>query len=183
MIDHSKLLDLELWSNEELIRKQNRLKLIFHELLGELGNEFSNQTLQDLHFPSRGKKVTQGNDLIGLPYQVLDLIRDFDFDHGLNIRILNWFGKGIYLFVLFGKEAFPDLDLKSLDFELCQSPSPWDYSEIIERSFIKTQELNYIQWFKELPIHPETGKSLILWKKEIESILISVKAFLAKKEN
>lgn len=183
MIDHSKLLDLELWSNEELIRKQNRLKLIFHELLGELGNEFSNQTLQDLHFPSKGKKLTQGNDLIGLPYQVLDLIRDFDFDHGLNIRVLNWFGKGIYLFVLCGKVAFQDWDLKSLDFELCQSPSPWDYSEIIEKSSLKNEELTYIQWFKELPIDPETSNSLFLWKKEIEIILTSAKAFLAKKEN
>lgn len=183
MIDHSKLLDLELWSNEELIRKQNRLKLIFHELLGELGNEFSNQILQDLHFPSKGKKVTQGNDLIGLPYQVLDLIRDFDFDQGLNIRVLNWFGKGIYLFVLCGKESFQEWDLKELDFEPCQSPSPWDYSEIIEKSSKGGGELDYIQWFKELPIDPETSKCLILWKKEIESILISVKAFLAKKEN
>lgn len=183
MQDPSKLLDLELWSNEELIRKQNRLKLIFHELFGDLGNEFSNQTLQDLHFPSRGKKITQGNDLIGLPYQVLDLIRDFDFETGLNIRVLNWFGKGIFIFVLCGKETLKDWNLTELDFELCLSPSPWDYSEIIEKTSDNREELNYKQWFKELSIEPETSKSLALWKKEIESILISLKAFLAKREN
>lgn len=183
MENQPKLLDLELWSNEELIRKQNRLKLTFLELFGDLGNRFQNEYLLDLHPLSKGKKVTQGNDLIGLPYQVLDLIRDFNFDSGLNVRILNWFGKGIYLFVLCGKTNLNFWDLKDFGFEICTTESPWDYSEIIvSKNNSQSLSLDYKQWFKELPIDPESNQSLILWEAEIKNVLNSLTAFLAKKE-
>ena len=70
-------LDLDLWQDENLIRRQNQLKYQFWELLGEIGDLFPQEDMVQVHSNSKGKKLSQGQDLGGLPYQVLDLIRDF----------------------------------------------------------------------------------------------------------
>ncbi|NVJ85305.1 MAG: hypothetical protein HWE15_03320 [Algoriphagus sp.] len=166
-------IDLSLWKNEELIRRQNQLKYQFWDLLGKVGDEFSQEYLKKIHPDSKGKKLSQGQDLEGLPYQVLDLVRDFDFNTGLNIRILNWFGRGAFLFVLVGKENFPMLDLSSIGFKKCLTESPWDYPKILSQdSEIQSisDDLEYQQWFKELEVYSQSEENLANWKGNIQEV-------------
>lgn len=176
-------LDLDLWKDELLFRKQNKLKSQFKNLLGEVGNKFPNKKLQLLHHASKGKKVSQGYELDGLPYQVLDLIRDFDFETGLNIRILNWYGKGAYLLVLCGKETFRGWAPEDSHFKKSKTLSPWDYPAMFFGNQAVAAELNYSQWFKELPVASESAELLHLWSEEIKKVILSLEAFLALPEN
>ena len=133
MGNESNTLDLKLWLDKDIIPRQNRLKALFLEMLAHVGNSFDLKKLSEIHNPSRGIKLSKGNDLVGFPYQVLDLIRDFDTDKGLNIRVLNWFGHGLFLFVLLGKNhpKSPFEKLSGNNWLFDQSPTPWDYPEIL----------------------------------------------------
>ncbi len=104
MDSFQKPIDLKLWLNADLIQQQNLLKRQFTAIFEEVGSAFSQKELQQISQKSRGVKLSKGNDLLGFPYQVLDLIRDFDLMSGANIRILNWFGNGIYTTVYLGKK-------------------------------------------------------------------------------
>jgi hypothetical protein len=165
-------LDLDLWQDENLIRRQNQLKYQFWELLGEIGDLFPQEDLVQVHSNSKGKKLSQGQDLGGLPYQVLDLIRDFDFETGLNIRLLNWFGKGLFLFVLAGKSSYPKLQLSPANFQLCQSESPWDYQAILlgKPNEKQAEHRDFNQWFKELKVESSIEKNKNDWQKEIRDV-------------
>lgn len=161
-------LDLNFWLDREFLQKHNRLKAEFWEILGKVGDSISLEEISKTHPRPKGKKLSRGNDLLGFPYQVLDLVRDFDLSGGLNIRVLNWFGHGMFLFVLIGKDKFsePQLNFLENDFSLGLTSSPWDYPELIlESNSTKSpesdlmQELAFFQWFKPLSIPLE--KSLI----------------------
>src|SRR5690606_26208554 len=110
---------------------------------------------------SRGIKLSKGNDLSGYPYQVLDLIRDFDTKNGLNIRVLNWFGHGLYLFVLFGKNhpKAPLIKLTGENWSFDLSSTPWEYSETLLNSISTNsptadllEKSTFYQWHKSLKI-------------------------------
>ena len=165
MIENPKILDLELWLDKDIILRQNRLKAVFWEVLSEVGNAVDSTTLSQIHAPSRGIKLTKGNDLLGFPYQVLDLIRDFDPSTGLNIRILNWFGHGLFLFILLGRQhqKSPFLKLSEHNWSLDQSSSPWDYPEILlnDASVISPsdellEKSSFYQWHKSISISKGT---------------------------
>lgn len=167
-------LDLELWGNEELIRKQNQLKYQFWTLLGKVGDAFSQDFLLEIHPNSKGKKQAQGQDLGGLPYQVLDIIRDFDLETGLNIRLLNWFGKGVFLFVIVGKERYPNFDFSNLGLTPTNTESPFDYEEIlgeIKNSSQKNTVPKYQQGFQRLPISSSSQKNFQNWTHAIKCVL------------
>ncbi len=119
-------LNLKLWLDREYLLKHNRLKADFWEILGTVADSVSLEKISKSHPRTKGKKLSKGNDLLGFPYQVLDLIRDFDPSKGLNIRVLNWFGHGIFLFVLIGKKTFtkPPLFFLKNDFLLGLTASP-----------------------------------------------------------
>ncbi|MEB2782768.1 hypothetical protein U3A58_20465 [Algoriphagus sp. C2-6-M1] len=164
MKENPNQLDLQLWLDRDLIPRQNRLKEIFWNILGEVGNSIDPEDLQQIHLGSRGIKLSKGNELLGYPYQVMDLIRDFDLDEGLNIRLLNWFGHGLFLFVLLGKNhpKAPLQPLSENNWAFDQSPTPWEYpatllsgaatvtpsAELLEKS-------TFYQWHKPLEISGE----------------------------
>ncbi|MCH7397115.1 hypothetical protein MM236_03905 [Belliella sp. DSM 107340] len=78
-------------------------KNIFLNLFTEIANQFPQSILIQAYKNSKGTKVSQGINLENCPYQVLDICRDFDSNSGFNIRILNWWGHGLYILVQFGK--------------------------------------------------------------------------------
>jgi hypothetical protein len=174
-------LDLSLWKDKELIIRQNQLKGAFWEIFSEIGNSSIAKELCKVHSPNKGVKLTKGNDLLGFPYHVLDLIRDFESKEGLNFRILNWFGHGMFLFVLFGKEhlhATSHFFTKN-GFYYALTPTPWDYPEqLLSNIFASNPDSNtfkkstYHQWFKE--IHFEGSSDCI---QELEAELKKISDF------
>jgi len=177
-------IDLPLWRDKELIIRQNKLKGAFWDLFSEIGNTTVANEICQAHSPSKGVKLTKGNDLLGFPYHVLDLIRDFNTETGLNIRLLNWFGHGLFLFVLFGKNhplAKSDFFSK-VGFFYALSPSPWDYPELLlDQKWVanpdskELESANYHQWFKE--INPKDSLDL---KEKIEGELKILSDFFSQ---
>lgn len=154
-------LDLDLWLDQEIVLRQNKLKAKFWKILGEVGNRIDPELLLKIHPASRGTKLSKGNDLLGYPYQVLDLVRDFNPTDGLNIRVLNWFGHGIYLFVLIGKNhpKAPIQQLNKHQWVFDQASTPWDYPDILlDNSFTDSpstqafEDAKYFQWHKSIHI-------------------------------
>src|SRR5690606_15294657 len=93
----------QILANTSLFEKIHQLKHSFISVFSEIANEISSGELMKLHPGSQGIKISRGNELQHCPYQVLDIIRDFTKDHGFNIRILNWWGRGLFIFVFFGR--------------------------------------------------------------------------------
>jgi hypothetical protein len=171
-------LDLSLWKDKELFVRQNQLKESFWELFSELGNTATAKEIGRFHTPNKGIKLTKGNDLLGFPYHVLDLIRDFETEYGLNIRILNWFGHGIFLFILFGKNNLLANSefYRENDFKYSLTPTPWDYPELIlSNSFSENpdpalvEKSPYHQWFKQIHFI-ESGDLALKVDKELKNI-------------
>lgn len=180
MIEKTENINLNLWQDREFQQKYNRLKAEFWEILGAVGDSVSLDEISKTHPNPKGKKLSKGNDLLGFPYQVLDLIRDFDLNGGLNIRVLNWFGHGMFLLVLIGKNSFPKPPVIFLEFgfSLGLTSSPWDYPELIlESSSTKSPEsdqlkdLPYFQWIKPIPIAPERDIIVALLSSEIKKVI------------
>lgn len=178
MSDQSIQSDLSLWKDKELFIRQNKLKEAFWNLFSEIGNSTVAKEIGHFHSPNKGVKLTKGNDLIGFPYHVLDMICDFESENGLNIRILNWFGHGMFLFILLGKNS--DLAnsefYKENDYKYSLSASPWDYPKLIlSNNYTKNPNLtlikgsNYHQWFKEILLNQEDDSALRI-KKELKKI-------------
>lgn len=179
-------MDLNLWLDKQLLERQNRLRQEFWDILGEAGNAIAPSRLLQIHPKSQGIKLSRGNELNGFPYQVLDLIRDFDEHTGMNIRLLNWFGHGFFLFLLIGK----DHPLAPLDFllqngwSLSVIPDQWDYRAIVrpagrttQISDLHTIQLPIIQWVKSL--HLEGIRETV--QGQIDSELNKIIDLLAQK--
>ncbi|MDN3202607.1 hypothetical protein [Algoriphagus sediminis] len=170
-------LDLELWKDKELIKKQNRLKARFWNIFSEVGNEVQdNSLLANFNF-SKGIKVSKGNDLIGFPYQVLDIVRNWDEKNGLNIRVLNWFGHGMFLFLYLGHNRVSKHPFNSLiDLGLIQSknPDPFDYPGILllnEGSPEYNKKSDLSVWFKEINITDQSEKTQAQIFEEIKGLI------------
>ncbi|MDI1322916.1 MAG: hypothetical protein PSV36_09215 [Algoriphagus sp.] len=179
----SENLDLNFWLDREFLQKHNRLKAEFWEILGTVGDSVSLEEISKTHPRPKGKKLSRGNDLLGFPYQVLDLIRDFDLSGGLNIRVLNWFGHGMFLFVLIGKKTFsePSLTFLENNFSLGLTSSPWDYPELIlesnstsSPSLNQLKDLAFFQWFKPIPIPSDKDLIVGLLSTEIKKVVDSL---------
>lgn len=173
MSDSSTQLDLKLWLDLSLIDRQNQLKRQFIEVFEEVGNSISDLELKNFFPESKGKKISKGNDLLGSPYLVLDLVRNFNPETGMNIRLLNWFGYGIYMTIFLGN-SIPTFnnDLLQLGYELGLTQKPWDYPEMIleKKTTTSPQEIEnrnglFQTWIKKLPSPP--------YKEQLESELIS----------
>jgi hypothetical protein len=174
-----KSIDLELWLNAELIQRQNLLKRQFIAVLEDVGNSFSSSDFQEISPKSRGVKISKGNDLLGFPYQVLDLIRDFDFQKGANIRLLNWIGKGFYLTVFLGKNRRNPVEgFKDHGFLFGLSDNQWDYPDLIlnknqttDIEEISHSKSGFYHWIKEFKVNPEPSTLAMGLKLEIKNIL------------
>lgn len=177
-----KPIDLELWLNAELIQQQNLLKSQFIAVFEKVGNAFSIEDFYRISTKSRGIKLSKGNDLLGFPYQVLDFIRDFDSNNGVNIRLLNWFGNGLYFAVYLGKNRRnPFFEFLEMGFSFGLSENQWDYGDLIlnknltvEKSEINGKDFEFYHWIKELKVDNEPDmlqQNLSLEMKKIFGIL------------
>ncbi|WP_114749033.1 hypothetical protein [Pleomorphovibrio marinus] len=163
---------LQIMADPGLFVKINRSKKCFIHMFSEISNQLSEYKLEKWHSISRGTKVSQGNSLQLCPYQVLDVVRDFNPHSGLNIRALNWWGRGIYLFLFLGKETAINFSkspkslffnhLQNRGFHLALTDSPWDYQAIVDEGQAKLVDTpeeasefailhGHIQVFKRLP--------------------------------
>ncbi len=172
-------LDLSLWKDRELLDRQNDLKNQFWALFTDVGNRLTEGKLSEVHFQHSGLKLSQGNELKGYPYHVLDVLRNFDVKTGLNIRALNWFGNGMYLFLYAGLEK-AEL-IKEVLFEngyvFGEGSDAFDFSGFINegkntltiKPRLYQDRLNV--WFIELSIVPELKNNSLLIQDKVEKLL------------
>lgn len=161
-----KPIDLKFWLNADIFKQQNFLKTQFKAVFENVGNSLSREELLKISSRAKEFKLSKGNDLLGFPYQVLDLIRDFDPENGVNIRILNWFGNGLYITVLLGKNRRNPIDeLVSLGFSFGLSENQWDYPDLIlnknitvEQSEINGKDFETYHWIMEVNVDSEPYK-------------------------
>lgn len=172
-------IDVELWLNQNLIRRQNFLKGQFIQILLEVGNSFSQRDFEYSALKPKAAKISRGNDLDGMPYQVLDLIRDFDSLEGANIRLLNWIGVGFFVTVLLGKDrANPIQEFLADGFLFGTSENKWDYRALIlkknymdDAARISSTALGFHHWVKALPIVPDPNANVTVLIDQIKKIL------------
>lgn len=150
-----KTLDLDLWLDQSLVQRQNQLKADFLDLFEELGNSVTNEELTHFFSNSKGKKITKGNQLQGFPYIVLDLIRDFELDSGCNIRLVSWFGHGLFCSVFLGANLkFSSQPFLEAGFRWGNAHTPWDLPSQLE-------------WFKKTESNSSSEEGAKLWIKKI----------------
>lgn len=179
MDEFQKQLDLDLWLNADLFRQQNFLKGQFINLLEEVGNSFSNFEFKNISQKSRGAKISKGNDLLGFPYQVLDLVRDFEISDGVNIRLLNWFGNGFFITVFIGKgRRNPANQLLDLGFFFSLCENQFDYPDLIlnknqtsDLEKIRATNLGFHHWIKVFDIKSDPKSNSDNLTNEIKKIL------------
>ncbi|MCL6258279.1 hypothetical protein M3O96_04220 [Aquiflexum sp. TKW24L] len=148
-----------------------------------MANEFTQKELLKFHSNSKGSKVSKGHNLENSPYQVLDLLREFDEQSGFNIRVLNWWGHGFFMFVYYGnltaekyQQSISRLKTTYMD---CNHLSPWAYGQILSKheaysnsdSDSIIEKAGFLQFFKQIMPDPNFNKTYELIKKEIRFIL------------
>lgn len=176
-------IDLQLLKDKNLFQKLKAQTDVIEHLFALLANDFPQNELLKFHSNSKGTKISRGYNLENSPYQVLDLVRDFDKNSGFNIRILNWWGQGLFIFIYFGEQTFDknSLSIKTLleTFSDCNHPSPWAYGQIIgnQRKVSSTniqgdsEKKDFYQIFKQIDLDQEFSKSHLMLKREIRFIL------------
>lgn len=180
---------LNITQDRTLFEKISAAKTLIVSAFSEVGNQLATTDLKEVHTLERGIKISKGNELRQCPYQVLDIIRDFDLQTGLNIRILYWWGRGMYLFVFIGRDhpalnKFLTEKSRLNDYSVCQTDR-WDYSGIIDHR--KTQNIQSIQLEEHLRVfsHLQLIKPIHLPENESISamILMEIMACLALLES
>ena len=177
-------LDLHLWLDKILVQRQNQLKTDFLDLFEQLGNSVTNEELARFFSNSKGKKISKGNQLLGFPYLVLDLIRDFDLDKGCNIRFVSWFGHGLYCCVFLGKQMpQPDRLFVENGFLLGRNDLPWDLVAQVDwiqagtttPDFPQNQEVARL-WIKKIALVGDPENCLQILRDELKKILLANQA-------
>ena len=177
---------IRLLNNRDLFEEIHQLKADFVTLFSELANEFPAIELMAIHPSSKGTKVSKGNELQNCPYQVLDIIRDFDKHHGFNIRVLNWWGRGLFIFVFFGEhnEKIQVALLRNMQLQeylWSKTSSPWDYKNMIDGGNLETidpgmsdillHRFHYLQLVKRIPYGEDFPSLKSLLKEQVDQIL------------
>jgi hypothetical protein len=175
IINRRLLEDRSLWQNI------NQQTVLFLELFTEISNNYPQNHLLRKFPTAKGCKVTKGLQLHGYPYQVLDIIRDFDQTKGFNIRILNWWGNGLFIVLLGGTDVAAQIVQASIshlrDYRISYHPAIWDYEKILwmpteeKQQVQNTKSSTRIQLFKKIELleNPLELKTALL--KEIDRIL------------
>jgi hypothetical protein len=174
-------LDLHLWLDKSLVQRQNQLKTDFLNLFEQLGNSVTNEELTHFFSNSKGKKISKGNQLLGFPYLVLDLIRDFDLGSGCNIRFVSWFGHGLFCCVFLGKQMLhPDRLFVENGFLLGRNDLPWDLAAQVEWILAGTTTPDYPKnqgearlWIKEIALVGDQENCLQVLRDELKKILLA----------
>lgn len=177
-------LDLHLWLDKTLVQRQNQLKTDFLDLFEQLGNSVTNEELARFFSNSKGKKISKGNQLLGFPYLVLDLIRDFDLDKGCNIRFVSWFGHGLYFCVFLGKQMLqPDQLFVENGFLLGRNDLRWDLAAQVDwiQAGTTTPDSSKNQgearlWIKEIALVGDPENCLQILRDELKKILLANQA-------
>ena len=172
-------LDLNLWLDKTLVQRQNQLKTDFLDLFEQLGNSVTNEELTHFFSKSKGKKISKGNQLLGFPYLVLDLIREFDLDSGCNIRFVSWFGHGLYCCVFLGKQMLkPDRLFIENGFRLGRNDLPWDLEAQVDWVQARSTNPEFPQnqgearlWIKEIVLVGDQENCLQILREELKKIL------------
>jgi hypothetical protein len=158
---------IHLLNNRFLFEEIHRLKSLFIQLFSDLANEIQTEDLLAVHSSSQGMKISKGNELANCPYQVLDIMRDFDKEKGFNIRLMNWWGRGLYIFVYLGKNNERLVEtphfisrIQSNGYLMSKTSSPWDYQEMIDEG-----KVGPVLPFNELSLYLRDGSFLQLVKK------------------
>jgi hypothetical protein len=113
---------------------------------------------------------------------VLDLVRDFDPETGFNVRLLQWWGHGLYFFVQIGpgNPRMPALLAQKLSgFFVSDHPDPWDYPKMLSTKkkmedlarLDTTPKGQLFQIFKEIQLSEDPNKLLNHLKREILLIM------------
>ncbi len=174
-----KPLDLELWLDADLFQRQCMMKNQFLAVLEEVNEQLIKEELRGISLGAKGIKISRGNDLIGFPYQVLDIIRDFDADSGANIRLLNWMGVGFFCSVLLGeRRRNPNSNFLALGYGYAVSENKWDYPDVVlNRNFtedlgkIESTELKFHHWIKRLTLTSDSTEVVDFLTAEVKKIL------------
>jgi hypothetical protein len=183
--------DLAIFANKELFEKIHQAKNTFIRLLENISNRIHINALNSTHLSHKGIKISKGNALERCPYQVLDVIRDFDPEYGLNIRLLNWWGYGMFLLILIGRNNFSptkskllSADLSSRGFIISDTSSPFSYKEIVadyhERKNLPVDlkivwsSLNRLQMVKQLTFGIDFSQTEEKLYSEINQVLIVI---------
>lgn len=164
---------MQLLNNRSFFEEIHQLKSFFTQLFSDLANDISTDDLLAVHPSSKGMKISKGNELAHCPYQVLDIVRDFDREIGFNIRVLNWWGRGLYIFIFLGKNN-PKLmgdplfisQMQANGYLMSKTLSPWDYQGMIddgevgpilnfEELLSNLQDFTYLQLVKKVN-YPES---------------------------
>ncbi|GGZ30661.1 hypothetical protein GCM10007049_24410 [Echinicola pacifica] len=179
-------LNLNILNDEGLFHSIHQLREQFIHVFSDLGNKINETNLFALHADQKGVKISQGNALQHCPYQVLDIIRDFDKHSGFNIRIMNWWGHGLYLLVFMGQNnTLSPRQYKAYQaasFEITETGSPFDYAGIIgqgrKTSIPDAENLSkhltkyhHIQLIKQLSYPTDTAQLLDLLQREWSMIV------------
>ncbi|EOZ95763.1 hypothetical protein A33Q_3125 [Indibacter alkaliphilus LW1] len=170
------------WENSDsFFQKYNNQKKLIIKLLEEISNEFPVKKQRESIPGSKGNKIFQGYNLKGRPYQVLDMVRLFDRGDGINIRVLHWVGKGLYIFLYLGKnpastkfwdehEYFP---LKMI----FNGKTSFDYpfilknSQSIKGNILELKDREYVVLWEKIPIRTNFKHNLDNINSMIQTIL------------
>jgi len=177
-------LDITFWNNSKAFFEHfNQQTHLIIQVFTEVCNAFPQYKLKSIFPNAKGCKVTKGNQLKGLPYQVLDLVRDFDAHHGFNIRILNWWGNGLFVFITYGSSTaklFQEVLSTSFDgYNISMLNSTFDYEKVLNNSEIlnnknlnsEIEASNQLQIWKKLEISEDIKDTMSTMEKMIQSIL------------
>lgn len=181
--------DTQLLNNRRLFEEIHQLKSFFIHLLSELANEIALDFLSSAHTASQGVKISKGNELEHCPYQVLDIVRDFDKNKGFNIRILNWWGRGLFVIVFTGNDN-PKLiqndrflaSVRQKEYLLTKTSSPWDYQRMIDQDRaevipseeglrVHLHQFRYFQILKKMDWSTDADELKARLKDQVEHIL------------
>lgn len=172
-------MELTLWLDQSLLLRQNQLKADFLSLFEDLANSVTNEELSHFFPNAKGKKISKGNELAGFPYLVLDLIRDFDLDSGCVLRLVSWWGNGVYICAFFGANLPTHATYFLEDgFRLGKTNSPWDLPGLLMpgnsttcSDEIALKKVEFKVWVKEIKLQPEKKTIKLFLEKEIRKIL------------
>lgn len=175
----NKEFDLQFWKiSRNFFQQYKQQKSVIFRLFEELSNTFP-KDFQKLYFNhSKGNKISQGYNLDGFPYQVLDLVRNFDRQNGFNIRILNWVGNGLYIFIYVGgglTEDFLENNIRSKNFKnTFTGDNPFQYEKIIIESETNFKRLEYIKesnmtvFWEKIELNESFSDNLFFLRNKIE---------------
>jgi hypothetical protein len=178
-------IDIDLLKDKSIFDQIQVQKSIFIEIFTELANQYPQSKLTKFHSNARGVKVSHGINLDQYPYQVLDIFRDFDLNSGLNVRVLNWMGHGLYVIIQFGREiAIKKEKLifkRLLEFQYGISSNPFDYKTILKsKKSLKTEGFNaYLSLFSPLVLFKELKYETNV-NKQVEILLENINLIFDK---